>query len=71
MHHGRTQKPIRTPIYLGDERRATRMKRVRERLGLNSDSELVRRLVDVAAEQLGVSEPGDQMSLFRGLGVTR
>lgn len=36
---------------------------LRERMGLASDSELVRRLVDQAAEQLGVEVEGDQLRL--------
>lgn len=61
MRAGRTDQPIRTPIYLGDEQRARRMVAVRQAMGFASDSEMVRAWVDEAARQLKIVLPGDQM----------
>ncbi len=49
-HDSGTRKNIR----LGDVRRALLMDALRQRLGLVSDSELVRRLVDKEADRLGL-----------------
>jgi len=65
------KKHIRTPIYLADEARLDRMKRLRKSLGVVSDSELVRRLVDQEAERRGVFDDPAGPQLTLGLGPAR
>lgn len=44
----KTEKPLRRPIYLGNQARANRLEEIRRERGLCSDSEVVRRLIDDA-----------------------
>ena len=50
-------KPLRQPVYLVDEARCERLRRVRARLGAASDSDAIRQLIDAAAEALGCAGP--------------
>lgn len=67
------RKHWRTGIYWGDEGRSDRVKRLMADLGIVSESELVRRLVDLAAEARGVfDDPRDsQLRLPLAAGVAK
>ena len=64
MRRPRTEKPLRTPIYLTDEGRAERLQRLREYMGAGSDSEAVRRLIDYACLMFELLEAGQARAVF-------
>lgn len=61
------EKYLRQPFYLGKgdggERRARKLERLTMHLGATSQSEALRRIVDMVAEAAGIGEPGDQIKL--------
>lgn len=54
-------KPLRVPLYLGDEARADRLAAIAERFGTTSESEALRVLIDLAAAALGIPSPLSEM----------
>ena len=57
-----TEKPIRSTVYLGSEARARKVEALAERMGTPSASEAIRRLIDQACEQAGITEAGEQVT---------